>query len=111
MIDEFKFGFFRINGKEYYDDIKIFGNSVKQWHREKHTLKLDNLKDILEFNPELLIVGQGATGLLEVPENIKSQLKQRNIKLIIDKTHVACDLYNKAVSENKKVAAIFHATC
>jgi len=112
MIEEFKIGIFRINGKDYYDDIKILGDHVKSWpDRERHTVKLNNLKDILIFNPELLIVGIGATGLLEVPKEIQDQLRQRNIKLIVQKTPEACQSYNKALLEKKKVAALIHATC
>ncbi|MEK6860697.1 MAG: Mth938-like domain-containing protein [Nanoarchaeota archaeon] len=112
MIEEFKFGFFKIDGKQYYDDIKILGISVKQWgDRERHNLKLNNLKEILTFSPELLIVGIGATGLLEVSDEIKNHLRQSNIKLIVEKTPQACESYNKALAEKKKVAAIMHATC
>ena len=112
MIEEFKFGFFRINGKEYYDDIKILGSTIKQWpDRERHDVKLINLKDILEFNPELLIVGIGASGLLKVPKEIEQHLRQKNIKLLVQKTTEACESYNKAITEKKKVAALFHGTC
>ena len=112
MIEEFKFGFFRINRKEYYDDIKIVDKRVKQWgDRERHTLKLSNLKDILESNPELLVVGIGATGLLEVPKDVHQALQMKKIKLVVEKTQKACEVFNNALTEKKKVAAILHGTC
>ena len=112
MIEEFKFGFFRIQGREYYDDIKIVNGRVKQWgDRKRHTLKVSNLKDILESKPELIIIGSGASGLLEVPHEVMEALQQQNIKAVIQKTQQACDSFNSAIAENKKVAAIFHGTC
>ncbi len=112
MIEEFKFGLFKINGKQYVDDIKIIENKVKYWQdRDKHTLNIDNIKDILDANPELLIVGIGASGLLEVPDQLRTAIAVKRIKLIVDKTPKACEAYNKAILQKKRVAAIFHATC
>ncbi len=112
MIDEFKFGFFKIDGKHFYDDIKISEGKVRQWStRDKHELKLEDIHDIIKAKPEVIIVGQGATGLLQVPEQLRMQLYGMKIKLIVDKTPKACDEYNKALTEKKKVAAIMHATC
>ena len=112
MIDEFKFGFFKIDGKHFYDDIKIVDGKIRQWStRERHELKLADLNDIIKTNPEIIIVGQGATGLLQVPEGLKMDLRSKSIKLLVDKTPQACEAYNKAIAEKKKVAAILHATC
>ncbi len=112
MIQEFKFGSFKIDGKRYTDDIKIVNGKVRNWpDRDKHNLTMDNLKDLLASSPELIIVGIGATGLLQVPQEIQEALMLRRIKLVVDKTPGACDAYNAAVKENKRVAALFHATC
>jgi len=112
MIEEFKFGFFKIAGKEYYDDIKIVNGRVKQWgDRERHSLKLSNLRELLESNPEIIIVGTGATGLLEVPKDIYQELQLKKIKLYVEKTQKACEIFNSAFSEKKKVAALLHGTC
>jgi len=112
MIQEFKFGFFKINGKPYYDDLKIVNGRVKPWSdRRKHDLTLMHMRELIDAQPEIIVIGIGASGLLEVDDAVKHELGVRRIPFVIEKTPEACNRYNAALSENKKVAAIFHATC
>lgn len=112
MIQEFKFGFFKIDGKPYYDDLKIVQGKIKPWEdRDKHDLHLNDLKELIAAQPELLIIGIGASGLLQVSNEIKQELRAQNIHLVVKKTGEACDDYNTALEEQKNVAALFHATC
>ncbi len=111
MIDEHKFGSFVIDGKTYLGDIKLIGKKVRYWDRYSHKLKFEDLKELLEANPEILIIGTGNSGYLEVPSEIKDHLLIGKIKLIISTNVNAIEKYNKALEENKNVVAIFHATC
>ena len=112
MIEEHKFGSFLINGKQYLGDIKIIDTRVKHWEdREKHELKIKDLKEILEINPEIIVVGTGNSGYLEVPSELKDLIRMKRISLIIDKNLNAVSQFNKALLQQKKVCAIFHATC
>lgn len=112
MIEEHKFGSFVINGRQYLGDIKIIDVRVKHWEdREHHELKIKDIKEILEINPELIIIGTGNSGFLEVPSELKDLIRSRRINLIIDKNQDAVIQYNKALIQNKKIGAVFHATC
>ena len=112
MIEEFKFGFFRINGREYYDDIKIIDNQIRHWtDRIGHQLQEKHLAEILQANPQLVVIGIGASGLLEVSAGIKQMLAAKRIRLLVDKTTYAVQAYNKALQEGVRVAALLHATC
>ena len=112
MIQEHKFGSFIIDGKTFLGDIKIMNARVRYWStRDKHVVFMKDIKDIIEYNPEVLIVGTGNSGYLEIDNNVRNFLVQNKIKLFMDKNTPAIDKYNQLVSENKKVAAIFHATC
>ena len=112
MIEDHKFGSFVVDGRMYLGDIKIINNKARHWEdRRKHILTFDNISDLIESNPEIIIIGIGNSGLLKVPENIKEIIMGRRIKLFIDKNLNAIKKYNEALSENRKAAALFHATC
>lgn len=111
MIEEFSFGMFRIAGKTYYDDIKIINNKVKSWqNRRGLEITLDNIKELVDSQPEILIIGSGASGLLKVPDEVKMNIMSHRIKLIVQKTTEAVATFNNAVKEGRKVAAIMKAT-
>ena len=79
--------------------------------REHHELKIKDIKEILEINPEIIIIGTGNSGYLEVPSELKDLIRMRRINLVIDKNTNAISQYNKALIQQKRIGAIFHATC
>ncbi len=112
MIDSYSFGSYIIDGKEHKWDIKLINNKVFRWvGREGHSITIDDIKDLVAENPEIIIIGTGASGLVNVSDKIKEFVKTRGIKLIIEKTGIACNKYNNALKSNKKVCAIMHGTC
>ncbi len=111
-IEEYKFGSFRVDGKQYLDDIKIVNGKVRYWQtREGHLLRLEEVKDLLDANPDIIIIGTGASGFLQVSPEIKDAVMQKRITLFVEKTELACKRFNDLVSKGKKVNAILHATC
>lgn len=78
---------------------------------EGHRLRLEDLRDILAFAPDALVVGKGGYGLMKVGNDVKRELAERGIRLEAKKTSEACERYNKLVKEGKKVVAALHLTC
>ena len=112
MIDEHKFGSFTIDGKSYLGDIKILGSKVRYWEtRKKHKLMFEDVRELLEENPEVIIIGTGNSGYLEVAPEIRDLILARRIHLFIEKNEHAVKRYNESLIQNKKVVGIFHATC
>jgi len=112
VIQEHKFGSFVIDGKTFLGDIKIIGSRVRYWDdRDRHLATLKDIKELVESKPEIIVIGTGNSGYLEVNQEVKDLLAQNKILLFLDTNTEAIEKYNQAVSENKKVAAIFHATC
>lgn len=109
-IDSFRFGQITIDGKGYTSDVVIFPNRVNSswWRKEGHELNPEDIKEILEEKPELLIVGTGTSGLMKVKEETRKILEEKGIRLIERRTPEACKLYNE--SKGKVVAAL-HLTC
>lgn len=111
-IEEYKFGSFVIDGRQFLDNVKIIDGRIMTWHpSERHLLKLVDIKDLIESKPEIIIVGMGASGLMEVSLEVRDDLMKKRITLYADKTEKMCKLFNELKPKEKKVAAIFHATC
>lgn len=112
MIDEYKFGSFRIKGKNYLDDVKIIGSKVRSHSLIDHRngLTLEDVKDILAAKPKIVVIGSGATGLLMINKNVKDFLRTSGTQVIVEKTTDAVNTFNRLVKENNNVAAFLHAT-
>ena len=112
MIDSYDFGRIVVNGKRYNSDLIIFPDKVRDgWRRKKgHRLHVEDLKDILEAKPEVLVVGTGYSGLMTVPSETRKYVESEGIELIAQNTREACKTFNRLV-KSKKVIAALHITC
>jgi len=111
-IDSYRFGEIVINGKKYSSDVIIFPDKVREnWRRKVgHELRLDDITDVIDENPEVLLVGTGASGMMKVMPEVEKSTQAHGIKLIAEPTKEACDIYNQLCQSSKLVAA-FHVTC
>ena len=81
LIESYSFGRIIIDGQEYTSDLIIYPDKIdsKWWRLKGHLLQIDDLRDILEYNPDVLVIGTGAHGLMEVSEELKRLLKVKRI--------------------------------
>ena len=112
VIDSYHFGQVTIDGKEYSSDVIIFPGRVPgAWKRSKsHEVRPGDIDAALAENPEVIIIGSGAAGLVEVLPEVKQVLENKGIKLVIEPTGDACNTYNRLSRAQKAVAAL-HLTC
>lgn len=112
MIDSYEFGRIVINGKRYSNDLILFFDKVKDgwWRKEGHLLHVEDLKDVLEVEPEVLVVGTGYSGLMAVSLETRKYVESKGIELIAQKTKEACETFNRLV-KSRKVVAVLHLTC
>ena len=112
MIDSYDFGRIVINGKRYNSDLIVFPDKVRDgwWRKEGHRLHVEDLKDVLEAKPEVLVVGTGYSGLMTVPPETRKYVESEGIELIAQNTREACETFNLLVKSRKVVAAL-HLTC
>ncbi|MBU7010762.1 MAG: hypothetical protein HXS46_08730 [Theionarchaea archaeon] len=109
MIEDYAFGRITVNGKVYTSDIIIAGSSIHSWWRKQgHVLNPEDLTSVLKANPQTLVVGTGAYGLMKIPEKTEKFLKRHNITLIAEKTGKAVGIFNNLTGEK---AAALHLTC
>ena len=112
MIDSYDFGRIVIKGKRYNSDLIVFPDKVRDgwWRKEGHRLHVEDLKDILEAKPEVLVVGTGYSGIMTVPPETRKRIESEGIELITQRTTEACKTFNSLVKSRKVVAAL-HITC
>ena len=112
IINSYQFGLITIDDKNYTSDVIIFPDRVKDswWRKTGHELCLEDIADIIAENPEVLIVGTGASGLMQVLPEVKQGVEAQGIKLIVQTTDKACQTYNQLCRSRKAVAAL-HLTC
>jgi len=112
IIDSYKFGQVVVGGKRYTSDVIIFPDRVKDnwWRKTAHQLCLRDIAEVMTENPEVLVVGTGASGSMEVLPEVEQSAKTRGINLIIEVTDKACYTYNH-ICHSQRVIAMLHITC
>ncbi len=112
-IEKYEFGVIKVNGRIYYQDIKIAGRQIfpNWWRKEGHFLYKEDIEDILKFSPHYLVIGTGAYGAMAVDKNLVDYLSQNNIQYYILTTDKAVKKFNQLLEEGKKGAGCFHLTC
>ena len=113
MIESYKFGRIVIDGKSYSSDVIIIGDKVRAdwWRKEGHRLYIEDLKEIINEEIDVLVVGTGYFGLMKVSDEVKRFFAERGVEVIVQKTGEACRTFNKLIESGRKVAAALHLTC
>lgn len=112
MIKSYNFGKIEIDGKKYNHDVIISKNGVDAWRRQNsHWVGINDLGEIIERQSKIVIFGTGYSGIMEVSDEAKEHLEKLGIKVIIEPTKKACDIFNKLISEKENVIAVLHLTC
>lgn len=112
-IDSYQFGRIIINGVNYNSDCLIVDGAVRSgwWRKEGHSLSAEDLKAVFAARPSVLVVGCGASGLMEVPEQTRQVLRENGIRLEALDTHKAVQRFNELSGAGENVAAALHLTC
>ncbi len=111
-IDSYQFGQIVVSGQKYTSDVIIFPDRVRDnwWRKTGHQLCLEDITEVITENPEVLVVGTGASGLMKVLPEVERAVKTQGIKLIAEATAKACHIYNQLCQSQRAVAAL-HITC
>jgi hypothetical protein len=111
-IEAYRFGRISIDGETYTRDLIISPDGIRTdwWRAEGHSLRPEDLGSVIDLDPEVLIIGCGADGMLKVPEATRGWIARRGIELIELPTREACDRYNELAAKSRVVAGL-HLTC
>jgi hypothetical protein len=111
-IEAYDFGTITIDGETFTTDLKVVGGRVIAgwWRKEGHNLLPDDIGDILETKPAVLVVGTGHDGLMHISSAVVAGLAEAGIRLVAKPTRQACEEFNR-LSPTCATAFAAHLTC
>ncbi len=111
-IDDFRFGEMVIGDTTYYSDLIVYPDRVDSswWRRQGHYLRVEDVAGIAAKKPDVVIIGTGQTGAMEVPEETVEFFQSQGITVYVEKTGEAARLFNMQ-PKDKVVIGAFHLTC
>ena len=119
-IEAFEWGRFQINGHIHSEDGEGAGKDVFVWcgevfpwsDRKGHRLKPHMVACALAEDIDILVIGIGVHGAIEVTKKTRQAIDAAGVgKLIIQRTPEACTTYNRLFHKGEHVALLAHGTC
>jgi hypothetical protein len=112
-ISDYQFGKLNIEGAAITSDVIVFPDKYQDhwWRKQGHVLHAEDLQSIIEFQPEILVVGTGYFGRMQVPRETQAYLQQQGIRLVYARTSDAVKEFNQLQQQCAKVVAALHLTC
>ena len=113
MIDSYHFGAMTVKGTTHRNDLKIIGDQVigDWWRIEGHALHEADIADILAASVEILVLGTGDSGRMQMSRGAAQALERRGIQVLALPTGQAVGVFNAFRAQGKRVAGAFHLTC
>jgi hypothetical protein len=111
-IQDYQFGRMVVDQERHARDLILLPDRVVSnwWRKEGHRLSVEDLREVLDAGPEVLVVGTGAYGLVKVPEETRRAVEAAGIQLQVARTGKAWRLYNE-LRERQSTAGAFHLAC
>ncbi len=110
-IDGVKFGELEIDGKIYYSDMIVWWDGKIEFRKKSHIFGMPEFKKVFKRKPNAIVIGTGLAGIVKVSNDVKKIIKNKKIKLFVDVSSNAVDIFNGLVKTGKKAVAIIHTTC
>ncbi|MBN1999749.1 hypothetical protein JW935_19495 [candidate division KSB1 bacterium] len=113
IIESYAFGSMTVKGNIYRRDLIVFPHKIlPDWWREKgHLLSLDDLKDVLAYEPNVAIIGCGAMSKMKIADNVWDLFAAKSILFLAGATGKMVNEFNRQLERGEKVAGAFHLTC
>jgi putative phosphoribosyl transferase len=112
-IDAYSFGRIRVSGDDFDEDLLVFPDKIEPYwrRRESHSLSITDLETVLNYAPDLLVVGTGVGGRLRLDPRRRALLRQKEIACIEEHTDRAWRIFNDEMEHDRRVVGAFHLTC
>jgi len=111
-ITHYSFGRITVDGRTFTSDVVIYPDGVDSswWRKEGHRLQPVDLEEALKARPEVLVIGTGSSGVMEVPGETLDFLRARGVEARVARTPEAVEIFNRMPAARRAVAAL-HLTC
>ena len=113
LINSYQFGEIKINNNIYHDDVIIYPDKLndKWWRDEGHRLHVSDIKDLKNYDLDMVIIGTGASGRMKVDPKLKEYFDLHDIEYYISNTNEAVKKHNELIEQNKQILTALHLTC
>lgn len=74
-------------------------------------MQQEDISEILQATPQILVVGTGQDGRMKIDPRVKTLLEQKGIELFSALTPEACRLHNDLIGGDKTIVTALHLTC
>jgi len=112
QIEEYQFGNITIDGVSYTKDLIIMPARIISgwWRKEGHVLHVEDLQEVLNAKPKVLVIGLGAHSRMQIDPEVGPALQAAGIEWIALPTDAACQEFNRKAADQEAAAAL-HLTC
>ena len=113
QISDYEFGRIAVADKTYTSDVIVAPEQIidSWWRKQGHILQIEDLDDIVNAKPDMLIIGTGYYGRMQVPDATKRYLEEQGINVLQAKTRDAVTEFNQLQKEYARIVAALHLTC
>ncbi|WP_455211069.1 MTH938/NDUFAF3 family protein [Kaarinaea lacus] len=113
ILSDYQFGKLCIGGIVITSDVIVFPDKFEDrwWRNQGHVLRAEDLQSIVEFHPDILVVGTGYFGRMQIPQDTQDYLQQHDIQLIFSRTSDAVKQFNELQQQCANAVAALHLTC
>jgi hypothetical protein len=107
----YRFGRIVLDGEEVTGDLIVLPGRVVRnwWRRDGHALVVEDLDDVFDELPAVLVVGTGHDGRMRPDLRTLDVLRERGIEVHVLRTPEAVERY--AALDPARTAAALHLTC
>jgi hypothetical protein len=113
-IEQYAFGSIRIDGADYSKDVILLRGEVRSpWWRSAggHVFAPEDLDQVIEASPEVVVLGTGYLGLVRVQEATLRAFASAGTRAVVGRTAKMVKEFNRLAADGCDVAAALHLTC
>ncbi|AAB91211.1 Mth938-like domain-containing protein [Archaeoglobus fulgidus] len=112
-VEHYSFGRIRIGGRDYTSDVIVGPDFLKPnwWRKEGHRVFLEDIEEVFDLRPEVVVFGTGASGRVVVDDAVIEKLRNLGAEVIVERTDEAVKRYNKLLKAGRRVVLAAHLTC
>tara|TARA_R100001163_G_C5067308_1_gene206306 strand:+ start:112 stop:471 length:360 start_codon:yes stop_codon:yes gene_type:complete len=116
QIKKIRWGAIKINSKKV-KDLKIFPGGYRSWDwnetgtRHCPGIQPSDIQELIDNGATTIILSAGMENRLELPDETKKWLKEKNISFHYLQTEEAVKKYNELAAYSNKIGGLFHSTC
>jgi len=114
LVSNYEFGRIVVDNRSFKSDIILSNDGIINegwWRREGHRVTKYDIREILEYSPEVVIFGTGYYGVVKVDEEVGDLFKSRGVRVEKFKSAEAVKRFNELAKQGKRVVLAIHLTC